>query len=64
MLRFGKSKKCSLCDKKLKDTDESGDIRVETADGIHEMLVCVECAILFDHINQGLARKRGSHQDD
>ena len=58
-------KKCKVCDGKIK-SKEPAIIRLETADGIHEINVCDECSRFFEksaEVIQG-GRKKEPEEDD
>lgn len=59
------SKKCPVCTKKYKKNVPFHELRVQAADGLIELEICVSCADFFDKSADVLTEKRkGSHDDN
>jgi RNase P subunit RPR2 len=41
-------KRCPVCDKKLKSSDKTHEMRLETSEGAHTLEICEACADFFD----------------
>ena len=57
-MKFFKSKKCEQCDKKLKKDEETGELRIDTNEGILTMEICLECSDFFDKSAEVLQNRR------
>jgi RNase P subunit RPR2 len=57
-------KKCKGCRKKLKRIESTHEIRLETAEGVHSVEVCSECARFWDMTTDVLNRKHNDENDD
>lgn len=42
--------RCFNCDSKIKNADNSFTIKLKTSEGLHEVIMCFDCAHEFDKI--------------
>lgn len=54
---FKKQPRCRVCDQKPPNT-EPAILRLKTQDGVHEILVCDECAEFFDKSTEILLKRK------
>lgn len=55
-LNFLRKKKCPICSGKM--TDPFGEIRLETAEGVHVVEVCSGCSNFFDKSAEAMLRNK------
>lgn len=51
--------RCKGCNKKIKEGEETADLRLDTADGPIELLICNDCAQFWDMSADILKRRNG-----
>ena len=63
-MSWWKKRKCKTCRIILKKSDPAHIIRLNTADGFHELEVCDKCAAFFDKSAEVLSARRGKKRVD
>lgn len=64
-MSWWKRRKCKTCKKVLKANKPVHELRLQTADGIHEVEICDDCANFFDKSAEVLTQKnKGSKEDE
>lgn len=67
-MTWWKRKKCATCRSVLKAKKGIHELRLNTADGLHEVEVCGRCATILDKsaevLNAGKGKKRANSEED
>lgn len=64
-MSWWKRKKCPLCKSVLKKKHKTAEFRIDTAEGVLELEVCMGCATIMDHSADILMGKpRGPYREE